>query len=136
MTQLTGRCLCGKIHYSSEGEVKNIAVCHCKSCQLETGSAFAILLVVDKSSLRIEGEGLKSFTRPGGSGKPKTMYFCGDCGTTIAHESTLAPGMAFIRAGTLDDPSWVKPKVHIWVEEKQPWVTIPDGVPQFARNRE
>ncbi len=136
MTQFSGRCLCGKIHYSVDGEVRNIAACHCKSCQIESGSAFAILVVVDKASFKIEGDSIKTFTRPGGSGKPKTMSFCGDCGTTILHESTLAPGMAFIRAGTLDDASWVTPKVHIWTEEKQPWVVIPEGVPQFARNRE
>lgn len=136
MTQFSGQCLCGKNHYAVDGDLKATVVCHCKSCQLESGSAFAVILLVERSALKVEGASIKTFTRPGGSGKPKTMYFCGDCSTILYHESTLAPGMAFIRAGTLDDYSWVKPNLHIWTEEKQPWVTIPEGVPQFPRNRE
>ena len=134
MAQVSGRCLCGKIHYTSDGEVRMAAVCHCKSCQLESGSAFAVLVAIDRNTLRIEGDTPKSFTRLGGSGKPMTNYFCGNCGTSISHESANSPNLVFIPAGTLDDPSWVKPNAHIWCEEKQPWVTIPEGVPQFPRN--
>jgi hypothetical protein len=34
----------------------------------------------------------------------------------------------FLKAGTLDDPASVKPGVHMWCAEKQPWVMIEEGV--------
>jgi hypothetical protein len=44
--------------------------------------------------------------------------------------------MEFIKAGTLDDPSWAEPKVHIWCEEKLDWLSLPEGSTQLPRNPE
>jgi hypothetical protein len=30
--------------------------------------------------------------------------------------------MAFIKAGTLDDASWLAPAVEVWSRSAQPWV--------------
>lgn len=32
------------------------------------------------------------------------------------------------------DPSAFSPRSHIWVEDKLPWVTINDGLPQYEKN--
>ena len=42
------------------------------------------------------------------------------------HEPLSAPGLVFIAAGTLDDPSWVVPASHIWVEKASPGVLFQD----------
>ena len=42
--------------------------------------------------------------------------------------------IAFIKAGTLDDPSWLAPNLHIWCAEKLPWVGIPEGATQAPAN--
>lgn len=34
---------------------------------------------------------------------------------------------------TLHDVSIVAPKMHIWVEDKLPWVKINDGLPQHMK---
>jgi integrase len=39
----------------------------------------------------------------------------------------LAGAFRSVRAGTLDDTSWLRPTVHIWARSKQPWITLPDG---------
>jgi hypothetical protein len=36
-----------------------------------------------------------------------------------------------VRAGSLDDTSWLRPTAHIWTRSKQPWVVLPDGDRQF-----
>jgi hypothetical protein len=36
-----------------------------------------------------------------------------------------------VRAGSLDDTSWLRPTAHIWTRSKQPWITLPDGDRQF-----
>jgi hypothetical protein len=32
-----------------------------------------------------------------------------------------------VRAGTLDDTSWLRPTRHIWTRSKQPWITLAEG---------
>jgi hypothetical protein len=34
-------------------------------------------------------------------------------------------------AGTLDDPSWLKPQMNIWCSSAQPWVSMDDAIPAF-----
>jgi hypothetical protein len=41
------------------------------------------------------------------------------------------PGIAMIEVGTLDDPSSVKPSMHIYCRSKLDWMVIPDGVGAF-----
>jgi len=36
-----------------------------------------------------------------------------------------------VRAGTLDDTSWLRPTTHFWARSKQPWVTLPEGARIF-----
>jgi hypothetical protein len=31
-----------------------------------------------------------------------------------------------MRAGTLDDTSWLRPTAHFWIRNKQPWIVLPD----------
>ena len=38
----------------------------------------------------------------------------------------------FLRAGTLDDPSWLRPTVHFWTRSAQPWVVLPEGGTRFG----
>ena len=41
------------------------------------------------------------------------------------------PELLFVRGGTLDEPSAVKPDVHIFTRSKLPWVELPDDTPAF-----
>ena len=34
----------------------------------------------------------------------------------------------FVKAGTLDDVSILKPTTHYWTKSAQPWVKLPEGV--------
>jgi hypothetical protein len=36
-----------------------------------------------------------------------------------------------VRAGTLDDTSWLQPTVHFWTRSKQRWITLPEGDQSF-----
>jgi hypothetical protein len=47
------------------------------------------------------------------------------------------PELAFIKAGTLHDTSWLDPQLHVWCDSAQPWIPLeshagtklPRGVP-------
>jgi hypothetical protein len=68
MREMTGRCLCGQVHYSATAEPAIVAVCHCKNCQKQTGTAFSVVIGVPKSAMSIEGP-VKTFHDTGDSGQ-------------------------------------------------------------------
>jgi hypothetical protein len=80
----------------------------------------------------IRGE-LKRFTRPADSGGQVVCSFCPDCGTRIIHEPERMAGMVNVRAGTLDDTSWLAPRVQAWTASKQPWLRLEEGLLSFDR---
>jgi hypothetical protein len=84
--------------------------------------------MVPLDALSVEGE-LKMFERPADSGRSLRCFFCPECGTRIYHQPSYAVPVANIRAGTLDDTSWLEPKLHTWTSSKQPWLALPDGAP-------
>lgn len=132
MANITGGCLCGKVRYSADAEPTFICVCHCRNCQKETGSAFAVVVGVPQPALSVQGE-LKTYMDKGDSGKAQFRRFCPECGSTILDEAAAFPGVLFILAGTLDDPSWVKPGMQIFCDSAQSWVQLGGDMQLFPR---
>jgi hypothetical protein len=121
-----GGCQCGSVRYRLESEPLGLAVCHCTECQRQSGSAFGMSLAISSDSFRLLSGELKTFTVICDSGRTKSCAFCPSCGTRIYHQ-VIAAAMS-IKAGTLDDTSWLRPDAHYWTKRKQPWVSIPEGV--------
>ena len=135
MPKITGGCLCGSVRYTSDAEPVLVAVCHCSTCQKYTGSAFSLNLGMPSHSVTITGESLATYEdRSGASGNPFFRAFCSRCGSPISGYGAAYSGLTFMKGGTLDDPSWVRPNAHVWCSEKQPWVMIEEGVAQYPRN--
>ncbi len=132
MRQITGGCLCGKIRYSATAEPALVAVCHCQNCQKQTGTAFSVVVGVPKSAVSIEGQ-LKTFHDRGDSGQPVDRNFCPECGSPIFSELAVMPELRFIKAGTLDDTTWLDPKLHVYCDSAEKWVHIPEGSQKFGR---
>ena len=125
MAKLDGSCLCGKVTYSCDTEPLATAVCHCTDCQKQTGTAFSIIVAVPRDGLDIQGDTLSSFTTVGtDTGKEVSRQFCRDCGSPIVSLGDAMPALAFIKAGTLDDTSWLEPEMHIWSDSAQPWLPL------------
>ena len=49
----TGGCLCGQVRYEVNGEPEVTAVCHCRYCQLRSGSGFGILVYFKEKKFKI-----------------------------------------------------------------------------------
>ena len=56
---------------------------------------------------------------------------CGVCHTRICNSNSARPGVVIVRAGTLDRSDELDVVAHIWVKRKQPWLTLPEGVPAW-----
>jgi len=132
MPELRGGCLCGAVRYSTTAEPVTSGVCHCRDCQKFTGSAFGALVYVPKETLMLEGT-TKTFTSPGGSGKPMLRHFCPECGSSIAQEPGTRPGIVVLNIGTLDDPKSITPAREIFCDDALPWVQTIGDMPRFPK---
>ena len=97
-----------------------------------TGSAFAVVLGFPAAAVSMQGE-LKTYIDTGESGKSLSRRFCPDCGSSISTEAEAMPGMIMLKAGTLDDPSVVKPAVQIFCDSAQPWVSLGGEMQSFPK---
>ena len=133
---LTGRCLCGTISYEISEAPVAAYVCHCRDCQTGTGSAFSVaVLVPDRAFRSTGGEARSVFGGVALSGRVKQRRVCPDCGTWVFGDPRRrGTGTALtraVRAGTLDDTSWVRPTHHLFTRNAQPWFVIPAGVEAY-----
>lgn len=134
MSKIQGGCLCGKVTYKSGAEPAMTAVCHCTDCQKQSGSALSIVFAVPTDAIEFSGDMTLFKTDGKETGQAVNRYFCNACGSPLYSDPEVMPGMIFIKAGTLDDTSWLQPELHMWCETAQPWVKIDDALPTFPRN--
>lgn len=129
---MTGGCLCGKVRYKIEGQPLMQAVCHCRNCQKQAGSAWSMIAGVPEAALEVTGT-VKTYEDHGDSGGAVLRQFCPDCGSPLFSRVGSAPGLVFVKAGTLDDTSTFQPQVQVWTRSKQHWVDLGD-LPGFETN--
>lgn len=122
---ITGGCQCGSIRYSLRAKPLVFYLCHCTECQRHTSSAFGESLRFRREDMDVS-PGLVCFSRMSESGKQRQGWFCPDCGVRIWH-GTEGSSEINIKAGTLDDTSWLVPAGHIWCSSKQPFIQIPEN---------
>jgi hypothetical protein len=118
----------------SDAEPILTALCHCPHCQRQSGSSFSVNLAVPRASPKIEGATLKTFDDTGESGMPVQRRFCSHCGSPAASCSDAMPDLFFLKAGTLDDTSWLNPTAEIWCETAQPWIPVDRSRSRTRRN--
>jgi hypothetical protein len=124
-----GGCLCGAVRFRVVGEPKATGVCHCNFCKRGTGSAFRAAGYFDEADVEITCGIFKAREyRSDVSHRWIKLEFCPTCGTTVTYTAEWVPGMRAISAGTLDDPNWLKPTVHVWTRSALHWTVFPPGV--------
>lgn len=133
MSRIEGGCLCGQVRFKSDAEPLFQAICHCKHCQKQAGSAYSVVVGLPRAALELTGE-TKSYEDTGDSGGKIARVFCPNCGSPILSDPAAMPHITILKAGTLDDTGWVTPAVHVWTESAIPCTVIPEGVQAYARN--
>jgi hypothetical protein len=98
--------------------------CHCLNCQTMSGSGFVLQALVPLSRFSIEG-GVMEWSHTNSQGKVTTQRFCMVCKTRLYSTNDGRPGIALVRAGTLDESGEIIPAVHMWVRRKQSWIGLP-----------
>jgi len=123
---LSGRCLCGAVHYAVADEFTYSLNCHCADCRRATGSAFKPFAGIERSKFAItQGEdGITVYGKPDAGD-----LHCAKCGSLLC--SVVRDGQyVHVTLGTLVDAPSIRPGAHIFVGSKAPWFTITDDLPQ------
>ena len=125
----TGGCLCGAVRYRVAGPLRDIVACHCWRCRHASGH-FAAATAALREDLTIEGEVAWYDSSPG-----VRRGFCPVCGSNLFWDAADEPRIS-IFAGTLDLPTGLRLRGHIFVSEKSDYYPIADGLPQAAGDDE
>jgi len=128
--RLEGSCSCGAVRYRLASEPLFTHCCHCLNCQRQTGSAFVINLLIEADRVELLAGEPKVVDVPRDDGSAQRVHRCPACEVALYSEYGR-PEILFVRAGTLADPSLVRPDVHIYTRSKLPWITLPEEAPAF-----
>ena len=100
----------------------------------KSGSAFAVNALIEADQLQVLEGAPEEIHTPSLSGKGQAVMRCPYCKLALwSHYLGGGRLVAFVRVGTLDDPSLAAPEAHIFTASKQPWVVLPEGTPSFAK---
>jgi hypothetical protein len=127
---LEGGCDCGRIRYRMQTAPLIVHCCHCRWCQRETGTAFALNALIEAERLIHLKAEPELIDTPSQSGRGQKIARCPDCRLALwSNYGGAGPFIRFVRVGTLDTPDALQPHIHIYTTSRQPWVTLPPDVP-------
>ncbi len=130
-TELTGSCLCGAVKFSINGTLRKVVYCHCEQCR-KTSGHFVAATACDTDRLEIlEDAGLCWYE----SSNIATRGFCSCCGSSLFWKPEHGKYIA-IMAGTLDAPTGLRSREHIYVADASDYYELHDGLPQFPQNHD
>jgi hypothetical protein len=141
---LTGGCSCGAIRYEITSFPLLLYTCNCTDCQTSSGSAFALNMPVWAKDFHVLQGEPKPWRHISPTGVPVISWFCGDCGGRLYGDRKGREEIVNLRAGTLDDTTWLVPVAHMFMRRgsAQGWVqpaagaefheTGPEGFGQLA----
>ncbi|MFN0184926.1 MAG: GFA family protein [Aquabacterium sp.] len=128
-----GGCTCRAVRYRMSSAPLVVHCCHCRWCQRETGTAFALNAMIESDRVTSLGVEPEMIDTPSESGLGQRIARCPACKVAVwSHYAGAGPITRFVRVGTLDDPDILPPDVHIFTASRQPWVTLPPGARVFA----
>ncbi len=117
----TGRCCCGAVRYELTGDMTKVTYCHCSKCRRWHGHVGAYAAVGRAGFRLVESRGLKWYA----ASATVRRGFCGDCGSSLLWDEEGDDHVA-VCVGTLDAPTGLEPKAHIFVGSKGDYYALPD----------
>jgi hypothetical protein len=121
-----GRCLCGDVQWTAEGDLGFMTHCHCSRCRKAHGAPFATYAFVDAAGFRLRGE---QHVHRFESSPNAFRRFCGRCGSVVP--GYPRDGLVELAVGSLTTDPAAQPIAHIFVGSKLPWYAITDGLAQY-----
>ena len=128
-----GGCTCRRVRYRMTSRPLFVHCCHCRWCQRETGTAFALNAMIEADRVQLLAGEPEVVDTPSESGKGQRIWRCPACRVAVwSNYAGAGDAVRFIRVGTLDEPDRFPPDVHIFTRSKQPWVVLAPSTPAVA----
>ena len=122
-----GGCLCGAVRYEARGNPRYLCFCHCETCRRAAGAPVVPWATFARGELNIVRGTLAQFRS-----SPEVLRgFCAACGTSLTYLNEARAEDFDLTLASLDEPQRLAPTMHVWVQDKLPWVSIDDGLPQY-----
>ena len=117
-----GGCLCGEVRFKTFGNPFRVVVCHCRYCQLRTGSGFGITVVFQNERFEMTSGELDTYTHRTQNGNHLKIERCKRCGTSLFWilESKRFEGMIATAGGAYDPTTiWEKIDAEFFTRSRQ-----------------
>ena len=125
-----GGCTCRAVRYRMTSRPLFVNCCHCRWCQRETGTAFALNAMIEADRVVVLQGEPELVDTPSNSGKGQKISRCPICRVAVwSNYAGAGSAVRFVRVGTLDEPDRMPPDIHIFTSTKQPWVQLPADIP-------
>jgi hypothetical protein len=125
-----GGCTCRELRYRITATPLFVHCCHCRWCQRETGTAFAMNAMIEADRVELLSGQPEMILTPTLSGKGQKIWRCPACRIAVwSNYVGAGDRVNFVRVGTLDNPDLLPPDIHIFTMSRQPWVQLPAGTP-------
>lgn len=123
-TERSGGCLCGAVRFVARGAPVRSPICHCQTCQKNTGSPFLAAQVFKGGQVEISGE-LKKFKAP-----EIDRCFCPECGSLVC---LMRPGREerILMLGCFDEPPPFKPDYELFIKRRHAWLPEFPGTTRY-----
>lgn len=108
--------MCKAVRYKVSAEPLAVMDCHCRDCQY---AAFHVTKGTPKR-----------YASRADSGASVHRDICAECGSPLFSEPPGGQIIA-VKAGSLDDPSWLKMTGALYTKSAQPWAPIDRSLPVF-----
>jgi hypothetical protein len=139
-TSYDGGCTCRAVRYRMTSRPLFVNCCHCRWCQRETGTAFALNALIETDRVEVLEGDFELVDTPSNSGQGQKIARCPKCHIALwSHYAGAGDKLRFLRVGTLDEPDRFPPDIHIFTASKQPWVILPPdkpAVPEYYKSSE
>ncbi len=130
---MTGGCLCASVRYEARPMPSTAYYCHCRDCQIGSGSAFHAAVLAEESNLRLISGLIATYSKVADSGNTIARAFCPKCGTPLYWTGTGFPNQVVLAISSLDDADAIIPSRELWTDSAVSWGRIQEGIESFPR---
>ncbi len=131
--EISGSCFCGELKYEAVVNPEMVGICHCRDCQILSGSAFRTAALISGENFRFTSGQPNIFEKVADSGGIRRMAFCGLCGTHICSypEEERVSSFVSLRITTAREYDQLPPRIEVFCSSKVPWLPPLGGMIAF-----
>jgi hypothetical protein len=125
MMQISGRCACGQVCFTANGEPIAQFYCHCRSCQIAHAAPLLAGAMFPASCVTYTGEVRRVTVTAREGATPR--FVCTQCGTKVLNEPR--PTLRTVMPALCDTTDWFRPEMHMQWQERM--LDVQDDLPKF-----